>query len=143
MFAAHAAQTANSISSALEALRREIFDLLICDIGLPDGTGFDLLAKVREFCDIPALALSGFGTQEDVARSKAAGFGEHLTKPVNFQKLDIAISQLTATRRAFFACNRVVCGGNQQPSPERIHVPACSCRFPRTLSRREPRGVLA
>ncbi len=98
MFAAHAAQTANSISSALEALRREIFDLLICDIGLPDGTGFDLLAKVREFCDIPALALSGFGTQEDVARSKAAGFGEHLTKPVNFQKLDIAISQPTATR---------------------------------------------
>lgn len=74
---------------------RDKFDLLICDIGLPDGTGFDLIEEIRKEHKTPALALSGFGTQADVAKSLAAGFDHHLTKPVNFQKLEVAIWQLT------------------------------------------------
>ena len=90
-------KTAGLVASALEALRREAFDLLLCDIGLPDGTGFQLIEEVRKDWRTPALALSGFGMEEDVAKSKAAGFEGHLTKPVNFQKLEAAIRQLTAS----------------------------------------------
>jgi CheY-like chemotaxis protein len=44
--------------------------------------------------DMPAIALTGFGMEQDVARSLAAGFTEHLTKPVNFQKLEAVIHTL-------------------------------------------------
>jgi PAS domain S-box-containing protein len=87
---------ADSVASALEAVRRENFQLLVCDIGLPDGTGFQLIEEVRKHSRTPALALSGFGMEEDVRKSRLAGFEGHLTKPVNFQKLEAAIWQLTS-----------------------------------------------
>jgi PAS domain S-box-containing protein len=89
-------QTAGTVASGIEAIQRGKFDLLVCDIGLPDGTGFQLLERVRESCKTPALALSGFGMEEDVAKCREAGFEAHLTKPVNFQKLEAAIWQLTS-----------------------------------------------
>ncbi len=89
-------ETADSMASALTAVKHERFNLLLCDIGLPDGTGFELMEEVRKDCQTPALALSGFGMEEDVLRSRMAGFEGHLTKPVNFQKLEAAIWQLTA-----------------------------------------------
>jgi CheY-like chemotaxis protein len=85
-----------TMAGALSAIGKERFDLLICDIGLPDGTGLDLIQRVRRTDKIPALALSGFGMDEDIARAKAAGFGVHLPKPVNFQQLEAAIWQLTS-----------------------------------------------
>jgi PAS domain S-box-containing protein len=88
-------ETADSMASALTAVKHERFNLLLCDIGLPDGTGFELIEEVRKDCQTPALALSGFGMEEDVLRSRMAGFEGHLTKPVNFQKLEAAIWQLT------------------------------------------------
>ena len=88
--------TADSVASALEAVQREKFQLLLCDIGLPDGTGFQLIEEVRKHSRTPALALSGFGMEEDVRKSRLAGFEGHLTKPVNFQKLEAAIWQLTS-----------------------------------------------
>ena len=88
--------TADSVASGLEAVRHEKFNLLVCDIGLPDGTGFQLIEEVRKHSRTPALALSGFGMEEDVAKSRLAGFEAHLTKPVNFQKLEAAIWQLTS-----------------------------------------------
>jgi PAS domain S-box-containing protein len=90
-------ETADSVASALEAVHQGTFHLLLCDIGLPDGTGFQLMEEVRKGCRTPALALSGFGMEEDVARCKLAGFEGHLTKPVNFQKLEAAIWQLTGS----------------------------------------------
>ena len=87
---------ADSVASALEAVKRETFQLLVCDIGLPDGTGFQLIEEVRKHNRTPALALSGFGMEEDVRKSRLAGFEGHLTKPVNFQKLEAAIWQLTS-----------------------------------------------
>jgi len=89
-------ETADSMASALRAVEHEQFNLLLCDIGLPDGTGFELIEEVRKACQTPALALSGFGMEEDVLRCRMAGFEGHLTKPVNFQKLEAAIWQLTA-----------------------------------------------
>jgi DNA-binding response OmpR family regulator len=68
---------------------------LICDIGLPDGTGFGLLKRCAN-ATTPAIALSGFGMEEDVAQSQLSGFDAHLTKPVNFHNLEAAIRKLTA-----------------------------------------------
>jgi PAS domain S-box-containing protein len=89
-------QTAGTVAGGIEAIQRGKFDLLLCDIGLPDGTGFQLLERVRGSCKTPALALSGYGMEEDVTKCKQAGFDAHLTKPVNFQKLEAAIWQLTS-----------------------------------------------
>jgi signal transduction histidine kinase len=81
--------------SAGEARARALgrdFDLLISDIGLPDGGGCDLLRELRT--DHPALcgiALSGYGMDEDIARSREAGFSEHRIKPVSIDALDAAI----------------------------------------------------
>jgi signal transduction histidine kinase/ActR/RegA family two-component response regulator len=86
---------ADRLSAALEAASRERFDLLISDIGLPDGTGCELIEQLRGTSAMPAIALSGFGMDADVRRSLAAGFDAHLTKPVNLDQLRRAICRLT------------------------------------------------
>jgi PAS domain S-box-containing protein len=83
-----------TVATALEAVERTAFDLLLCDLGLPDGTGIDLIEKVRKDRKTPAIALTGFGMQEDVERAERAGFDAHLTKPVNLQKLEATIWRL-------------------------------------------------
>jgi CheY-like chemotaxis protein len=67
---------------------------LISDIGLPDGTGLDLMKTLKGDRPIKGIALSGFGMEEDVRRSREAGFHMHLIKPVSFQKLNEAIDEL-------------------------------------------------
>ncbi len=89
-------RTANTVATALDAVAERAFDVLICDIGLPDGTGFELIETVRKKATTPAIALSGFGMEEDVAQSQLSGFDAHLTKPVNFHNLEAAIRKLTA-----------------------------------------------
>jgi CheY-like chemotaxis protein len=89
-------QTANTVASALEAVDKKAFDILICDLGLPDGTGFQLIESVRENFATPAIALTGSGMEQDVAQSKLSGFNAHLTKPVNFHHLEGIILKLTA-----------------------------------------------
>ena len=89
-------RTANTVASVLEVVVERAFDVLICDIGLPDGTGFQLIETVRKKAATPAIALSGFGMEEDVTQSQLSGFDAHLTKPVNFHNLEAAIRKLTA-----------------------------------------------
>jgi PAS domain S-box-containing protein len=91
-------KTAANIATALEAIEREDFDLYLCDLGLPDGTGIDLIRKIRETRKTPAIALTGFGMQEDVERAQKAGFDAHLTKPVNLQKLEATMWRLLQDR---------------------------------------------
>jgi DNA-binding response OmpR family regulator len=71
-------------------------DLLICDIGLPDGNGVDLLRMICLNRSLPAIAVSGYGTEEDIRRSLEAGFLAHLTKPFSvdalLQTIDRALS---------------------------------------------------
>jgi CheY-like chemotaxis protein/nitrogen-specific signal transduction histidine kinase len=91
-------ETASSVASALEAVERVEFDLLLCDLGLPDGTGIDFIETVRKSRKTPAIALTGFGMQEDVERAARAGFDAHLTKPINLQKLESTIWRLLQDR---------------------------------------------
>jgi PAS domain S-box-containing protein len=81
----------STVADGLKAVEQEKFDILLCDLGLPDGTGFDFVTKAHTLRRIPAIALTGFGMQQDVERSKVAGFAAHLTKPVNLQKLESTI----------------------------------------------------
>ncbi len=85
---------AHSADQAVEKVRTQDFDLLISDIGLPDRSGYDLMREVRLNKDLPGIALSGFGTEQDVNQARAAGFSEHLTKPINFERLEKTIQNL-------------------------------------------------
>jgi CheY-like chemotaxis protein len=76
-----------SARDALDALTRRSFDALISDIGLPDSTGYDLVRQAKQRQSLKGIALSGFGMEQDVRRSREAGFDYHLTKPVSFQDL--------------------------------------------------------
>ncbi|HEX7182432.1 MAG TPA: ATP-binding protein [Thermoanaerobaculia bacterium] len=75
-------------------------DLVISDLGLPDGNGYDLMRELSRRHPVPGIALSGYGMEEDIRKSREAGFHKHLTKPVNLQVLEEAIQQ--ATREAAF-----------------------------------------
>jgi DNA-binding response OmpR family regulator len=72
--------------------------LLISDVGLPDGSGLDLMKALRDAQGMKGIALSGFGTDEDVAASAAAGFAAHITKPVDWDRLRAEIEKLTTGR---------------------------------------------
>ena len=82
---------ASDVRSALNIAMRTQFDVLVSDIGLPDGNGHDLLKTLRAESDIFGIALSGYGMEEDIRRSREAGFSHHLVKPVDINKLDIII----------------------------------------------------
>jgi CheY-like chemotaxis protein len=85
---------AENMTEALRIARQQHFDILLSDIGLPDGSGLELLRRIRSIREVPALALSGFGMDEDIERSRDAGFSDHLTKPVSIDRLQAAIAQL-------------------------------------------------
>ena len=85
---------AHSADQAVEKVRTQDFDLLISDIGLPDRSGYELMREVRLNKNLPGIALSGFGTEQDVNQARAAGFSEHLTKPINFERLEKTIQNL-------------------------------------------------
>lgn len=85
--------TAGSVAEASDVAQGGGFDLVVSDIGLPDGTGWDLMPRLREQGIHRGIALTGFGLDEDEQRSREAGFLTHLTKPVDFPKLEEAIRQ--------------------------------------------------
>jgi two-component system CheB/CheR fusion protein len=89
----HEVLVAGCVAEALAcaAAHQHALDLVISDLGLPDGHGCDLMRELAARYRLPGIALSGFGTDEDVRRSREAGFARHLTKPVNIQALEAAI----------------------------------------------------
>ena len=89
----HKVRIADSVAAA-RAQADGPFDLVISDIGLPDGTGYDVIREIHARRPVPGIALSGFGTEADVARAREAGFDQHITKPVDFHRLLAAIDQL-------------------------------------------------
>jgi two-component system, chemotaxis family, CheB/CheR fusion protein len=93
----HLVRTAGGVREALDAAEAGAFDLLISDLGLPDGSGLDLMRHLDGRPGLRAIALSGFGMDEDRAESRYAGFAHHLTKPVEFRDLERTILQVTAT----------------------------------------------
>ena len=97
--AGYAVGQANSVAGARDLATKRAFDLLISDLGLPDGSGLDLMRELHQRQGLCGIALSGFGMDEDRAASKAAGFAEHFTKPVDWARLRESIEQLTTERR--------------------------------------------
>jgi PAS domain S-box-containing protein len=95
--APYVVKTANTFATALATATSGDFDLIISDIGLPDGSGLDLMRQIRDRYAARGIALSGYGMEEDIRKSREAGFLAHLTKPVDFHKLQVTIQQITST----------------------------------------------
>jgi PAS domain S-box-containing protein len=89
---------AGTVAGARTLAAGRRFDLVISDLGLPDGSGLELMSALRDAQGLTGIALSGFGTEEDVAASLAAGFAAHLTKPVDWDRLRSEIEQLTPAK---------------------------------------------
>jgi signal transduction histidine kinase/ActR/RegA family two-component response regulator len=94
----HDVMTASTVRDALALAEREEIDLVISDIGLPDGSGHDVMRALRaryavKGMSVKGIAVSGFGMDEDLVKSSDAGFAIHLTKPVDLEKLEVAIQK--------------------------------------------------
>ena len=96
----HEVRVAGSVAQALNTAAVENgFDLVVSDLGLPDGSGQDLMRQLAQRFGMRGIALSGYGMEDDVRRSREAGFERHLTKPVNLEALETAIQQVAAGAR--------------------------------------------
>lgn len=97
----HTVETAGGMATALELASQHTFDLLISDLGLPDGSGHDMLRELRaRGHEFPGIALSGYGREEDVRRSDQAGFAIHLTKPASREAIFAAVASAIAREDA-------------------------------------------
>jgi CheY-like chemotaxis protein len=94
----HRVTPASTVASALRALEADSFDLLVSDLGLPDGVGYDLMQEAKAKYALRGIALSGYGMDSDVQRSLEAGFLEHITKPIDMDTLRAAIARAVGTR---------------------------------------------
>jgi len=93
----HQVQTVYTAHDALEAARNFQPDVVLLDIGLPGMDGYEVAKRLRAFpetCKVLIIALTGYGREEDRARSKAAGFDQHLVKPVEPEVLNKLIATL-------------------------------------------------
>ncbi|HEX2973489.1 MAG TPA: PAS domain-containing protein [Tepidisphaeraceae bacterium] len=89
--AGHQVATAGGVQAALKVLSEQPVDLIISDLGLPDGSGLDLMRQAKAQYGLQGIAISGYGMEADIRRSHEAGFVEHLTKPISLQSLESAI----------------------------------------------------
>ncbi len=85
---------AHTVADAVETFRNHKIDGIVSDIGLPDGTGIDVLRNIHAIRNVPAIALSGFGMEHDEFNSREAGFEHHLTKPVDWPKLEATLARM-------------------------------------------------
>jgi len=96
----HDVSAASDMATAVRLASAADFELLISDIELPDGSGLELMRAIRSSRPVLGIALSGFGSLDDIEQSHAAGFALHLTKPVDFRRLEQAIQQVAANAPA-------------------------------------------
>jgi CheY-like chemotaxis protein len=94
----HHTVAAQSLAEARAAAAKETFDVVISDLGLPDGTGVELMRSLNAAYGLRGIALTGYGTDEDLRRSEQAGFMVHLVKPVDFNDLRRALRQFVTAR---------------------------------------------
>lgn len=93
----HKVHPATTVQEAIAAGQAEAFDLLLSDIGLPDGSGADVMRWFAQHRPIPGIALSGYGLDTDIEQSRQAGFAIHLVKPVPISDLRAAIQEVTCS----------------------------------------------
>jgi signal transduction histidine kinase len=90
----YAVKTASSVAAALRLASDEHFDIVVSDLGLPDGTGYDLMRQLRDCHGIKGIALSGYGMEADQRHSREVGFLDHVVKPVNASQLVTVIQRI-------------------------------------------------
>jgi signal transduction histidine kinase/HAMP domain-containing protein len=86
-------QSALNFHSALDLSAKEQFDVLISDLGLPDGSGIDLMQTLQSKRPVIGIALTGFGMEDDIRKGREAGFRYHLVKPIDLNRLDLLIQE--------------------------------------------------
>lgn len=92
----HTIAHASDVASALQLAQSEDFDLILSDLGLPDGSGHDLMRELRtRGIRVRGIALSGYGMPADISQSLDVGFAEHITKPVDLPRLLTAIGRVS------------------------------------------------
>lgn len=84
----------NGVAGAVAIAEKEPFDLVVSDLGLADGDGYELMRRISSVREVPGIAMSGYGMEEDVRRSRDAGFSEHLVKPIHVPQLIEAIQRV-------------------------------------------------
>lgn len=87
-------RVAGTLAEARAVAEKETLDVVISDIGLPDGTGYELMADLKSRFGLKGIALTGYGMESDLIRSGEAGFVAHLTKPIRMQSLDHVLKTL-------------------------------------------------
>lgn len=92
----HQLTSVGTIRAAIAAFSASDYDAIISDLGLPDGSGLDLMRELQRQKPVTGIALSGYGMEEDVRQAKAAGFFAHLTKPVKIDQLRQILAQVPA-----------------------------------------------
>ncbi|MDB6075223.1 MAG: DNA-binding response regulator, OmpR family, containings and winged-helix, partial [Verrucomicrobiaceae bacterium] len=90
----HEVMSASRVADAREVAAQNTFDAVISDLGLPDGTGIELMEELRQKYGLRGIMLSGYGMEEDMRRSREAGFIAHLVKPIDVNELRRGLRQL-------------------------------------------------
>jgi signal transduction histidine kinase len=93
----HDVRSAGTVAAALQSLESERFEVLVSDISLPDGSGLDLMRRIRQAngkMPVHGIALSGLSMADDIRQCYDAGFEKHLAKPVNLRQLQDVIQEL-------------------------------------------------
>ncbi|HEV2293106.1 MAG TPA: PAS domain-containing protein [Tepidisphaeraceae bacterium] len=90
-------QWASTVAAAVELASSELFDVVVSDLGLPDGSGHDLIRQLLRERPVRGIAMSGYGMEDDIRQSREAGFVEHLVKPVNLPQLREAIRRVASS----------------------------------------------
>jgi signal transduction histidine kinase/CheY-like chemotaxis protein len=94
-------ESADSARAARVHLEAHAPDVILCDIAMPDEDGYGFIERLRRSSiTIPAIALTAHATESDSRRAHAAGFDVHLAKPVDFDRLVVAIDRLITARRS-------------------------------------------
>lgn len=78
------------------AISLQKFEVMLCDIRLPDGSGYEVISEAKRQHPVKAVAITGFGSEADVRRSMEAGFDFHLVKPVDLRELQEVLDQVGA-----------------------------------------------
>lgn len=90
----HEISVADSRQSAFEMIDAKNFDVVLSDIALPDGTGYEVISEAKSKQSITGVALTGHDGAEDIKRGKEAGFDFHLAKPIDFHELRTVLGQI-------------------------------------------------
>jgi CheY-like chemotaxis protein len=80
----HFVTSAATVQQALELVAGNEFDFIVSALGLPDGSGLQLMMQLKSLYNLEGIAVSGYGMEDDVRKSQRAGFSAHLTTPVDF-----------------------------------------------------------